>query len=113
MERHNRTFVKTIADHGGMVTNGHFRLRARECRLPFLAPRNISIKAVAVRNRRPSRPAGPTSCTPKGRPPFPASSGSERDGKPLKVHKVQNTGSPVEPNPFGATPGAAGVMMAS
>jgi hypothetical protein len=89
------------------------RIFARERRLPFSVSRNVSISAEAVRRRRPSRPGGPTSCAPSGRPPSPANSGSDKAGKPLKVHKVQNVGSPVEPSPFGATPGAAGVTIAS
>ncbi len=74
---------------------------------------SVSISAVAVRRRRPSRPRGPTSCAPSGRPPSPANSGNDTAGKPLNVHKVQNAGSPVEPSPLGATPGAAGVTIAS
>jgi hypothetical protein len=56
------------------------RIPAREWRLPFFVSRNISISALDVRRRRPSWPDAPTSCTPSGRAPSPASSGSDRAG---------------------------------
>jgi len=54
------------------------RIPAREWRLPFFVSRNISISALDVRRRRPSWPDAPTSCTPSGRAPSRASSGSDR-----------------------------------
>src|SRR5262249_57464008 len=96
----------------GGVSQRTRQLRARARRALFLGA-SASSSAVAVRRRRPSRPRGPTSWAPSGRPPSPANSGKDTAGKPLKVHKVQNAGSPVEPRPFGATPGAAGVTIAS
>ena len=64
-----------------------------------------------MRNRRASSPGAPTSCTPSGMSSSPVKSGSVIAGKPRQVQSVQNTGSPVA-WPFGATPRAAGVMMA-
>ena len=54
----------------------------------------------------------PTSCTPIGMPPSPVSNGSVTAGKPVKVQSVLKAGLPVAA-PFGATPGAAGVRIAS
>src|SRR5262249_6471000 len=96
----------------GGVSQRTRQLRARARRALFLGA-SASISAGAVRRRRPSRPRGPTSWAPSGRPPSPANSGNDTAGKPLNVHKVQNAGSPVEPSPSGATPGAAGVTIAS
>ena len=86
---------------------------ARGRRARFLGGANIEMSAVAVRNSRASRPGPPTSCTPMGSPLSPASNGSDKAGSPVNVHKVQKAGSPVALSPSGATPGAAGVMMAS
>src|SRR5204862_3637126 len=86
--------------------------RAR-LRCDLSAAPSVATSALAVRMRRPSRPGGPTNCAPIGSPPSPANSGSDKAGNPVSVHNVQNTGSPVEPSPLGATPGVAGVRMAS
>ena len=101
-------------DEGG----GDLQRPARSCpararRTRFLGGASISMSAVAVRSSRASRPAPPTSCTPMGSPPSPASNGSDSAGSPVNVHNVQNAGSPVASSPFGAMPGAAGVMTAS
>src|SRR5262249_20835450 len=55
--------------------------RARARRALFLGA-SVSISAVAVRRRRPSRRSGPTSWAPSGRPPSPANSGKDTAGKP-------------------------------
>src|SRR5881296_1676317 len=67
----------------------------------------------AVRSNRASPCRGPTSWTPSGRPFTPCMSGTLSAGMPQSVHNVQKAGSPVEPSPSGAVPGAAGVRMAS
>ena len=41
------------------------------------------------------------------------SKGNVTAGTPQSVQVVQNTGLPVEPRPLGASPGAAGVRIAS
>ena len=71
------------------------------------------MSALAVRDSRASRPGPPTSCTPIGSPLSPENNGSDKAGSPVNVHKVQKAGSPVALSPSGATPGAAGVIMAS
>ena len=43
---------------------------------------------------------------------LPGQYGNDNAGSPVSVHNVQNIGLPVA-SPFGATPVAAGVMMAS
>ena len=45
-------------------------------------------------------------------PSSPVSSGSDSAGRPVRVHSEQKTGLPVA-SPLGATPGAAGVRIAS
>src|ERR1019366_10703086 len=87
---------------------------------PRLAAESVSRQALAsfpesqfaVRNSRASSPKAPTSCTPIGMPPSPFSNGSDTAGNPASVHNVLNAGLPVA-MPFGATPGAAGVRIAS
>ena len=72
-----------------------------------------SISQRAVRSSRASSPFSPTSCTPIGMPEAPVSKGKVTAGTPQSVQVVQNTGLPVEPRPLGASPGAAGVRIAS
>ena len=75
-------------------------MRRAERRTRFLGGASIWISAVAVRNKRASRPGPPTSCTPSGSPLSPASSGSDKAGSPVNVHKVQKAGSPVALEPL-------------
>jgi len=54
-----------------------------------------------------------TSCTPTGSPFFPCHNGKLIQGIPQYVQTVQNMGSPVDFKPFGASPVADGVRIAS
>jgi hypothetical protein len=78
------------------------RIPAREWRLPFFVSRNISISALDVRRRRPSWPEL-----------HPERKGTLAREQRQRQGRLQNAGSPAEPSPFGATPGAAGVTIAS
>ena len=82
------------------------RIPAREWRLPFFVSRNISISSLDVRRRRPSWAGRADELDPERKGTL-AREQRQRQGR------LQNAGSPVEPSPFGATPGAAGVTIAS
>src|ERR1700690_3605760 len=55
-----------------------------------------------------SRAKRPTICTPSGKPRESNDPGTLMQGGPSSVHSRLNMGSPVEPSPSGAAPGARG-----
>ncbi len=77
---------------------------------PFLHER---MSHPAACSSRPSSPRRPTSWTPTGSPFGPVRSGSDTAGMPHSDHSVLKAGLPVEARPSGASPGAAGVRIAS
>src|SRR5262245_31206052 len=75
----------------------------------YRSPDSAFSTKCAACNATLSRAKRPTTCTPSGNPSLSANPGTLMQGGPSRVHSRLKVGTPVDPRPRGAAPGADGV----